>query len=164
VRLTAKNLLVNSLYYGLTVVALPYAFHTAERFLGIPLITSDILRFGALNLGISAVALQVWSIVLLQRIGKGTPSPFFPTHTLVVDGPYRFVRNPLNLGELMVLGALAAWFGSLALLVYFFLAFLAFHLFVLFYEESANRRRFDESYGKYEATVNRWMPRVPRTS
>ena len=161
-RLTIRNLVVNLLYYGLTLFALPGVFLKVEHFLGIDRPTSDVLRLCAFLLGVSGAALQVWCIVLLQNFGKGTPSPVFPTQTLVVDGPYRCVRNPLNLGELMVFGALAAWFGSVALLFYMLLAFVAFHLFVVLWEEPANRRRFGENYRQYEAATSRWLPRSGR--
>jgi len=160
--LTIRNLVVNLLYYGLTLVALPCVFLKAELLLGTEHPTLNVLRLCAFLLGVSGATVQVWCIVLLQSIGKGTPSPVFSTQTLVINGPYRCVRNPLNLGELMVFGALAAWFGSMALLFYMLLAFFAFHLFVVLWEEPAIRRRFGENYRQYEAAVSRWLPQIGR--
>jgi protein-S-isoprenylcysteine O-methyltransferase Ste14 len=37
----------------------------------------------------------------------------------------------------------------------------AFHLFVIGYEEPTLRRRFGEEYAEYVRTVGRWMPRPP---
>ena len=160
IRLTIKNIFANLPYYWLTVAILPYALLRAENSFGIVRTTSTILRIEALILGVAGAALQGWCIVLLQRAGQGTPSPVFPTRGLVVAWPYRILRNPLNLGELMVLASLAAWFSSLALLICLLLAFLALPLFVVVWEEPANCRRFGEEFRRYAASVNWWVPRM----
>src|SRR6266511_461658 len=79
--------------------------------------------------------------------GKGTPAPIDPPKRLVMRGLYRFVRNPMYVGVL------------LALLVYAAIAFTWEHLFVVFYEEPALRRKFGESYSDYLARTPRWIPR-----
>ena len=40
--------------------------------------------------------------------------------------------------------------------------FLAFHLFILFYEEPTLRGKFGASYEAYLTQVPRWIPRPPR--
>jgi hypothetical protein len=54
----------------------------------------------------------------------------------------------------------ALLFGSLALLVYAAGIFLAFHLFVVFYEEPTLRRQFGAEYEAYCRAVPRWIPRL----
>jgi protein-S-isoprenylcysteine O-methyltransferase Ste14 len=66
----------------------------------------------------------------------------------------------MNMGEVMAFLALAAWFNSLALLTYAFVAWLAFHLFVVFYEEPRLARRFGDRYDAYRRDVGRWVPKV----
>lgn len=92
--------------------------------------------------------------------GRGTPAPLDPPKTLVVQGLYRRVRNPMYLGVgLMLLGE-ALLFGSWRLLLYALLVLSAFHLFVIFYEEPNLRRRFGAAYADYCRRVPRWVPRL----
>jgi protein-S-isoprenylcysteine O-methyltransferase Ste14 len=144
--LTLTNIILNLAYYALTIVLLPWALLWGERALGVSHGAGPALRIaGGVLLGAGA-ALQAWCIVLFQRQGRGTPSPALPTRQLVTSGPYRLVRNPMNLGEVLVFLGLAAWFGSLALLGYAAMSFLAFHLFVLCHEEPRHARQFPQQY------------------
>jgi protein-S-isoprenylcysteine O-methyltransferase Ste14 len=64
----------------------------------------------------------------------------------------------------IVLGQ-ALLLGNLRVLAYGAAAWLATHLFVLFYEEPTLRRTFGAEYGAYCAHVPRWVPRLtPWTS
>jgi protein-S-isoprenylcysteine O-methyltransferase Ste14 len=59
-------------------------------------------------------------------------------------------------GVLAILLGEAWLFASTALLKYTLFVFLAFHLFVLFYEEPSLESRFGESYRAYRKAVPRW--------
>ena len=92
--------------------------------------------------------------------GLGTPAPVAPTRSLVVGGLYRHVRNPMYLAVVALIVGQALWFGSVALLAFAALVWLAFHLFVIAYEEPALRRRFPADYRDYAGHVGRWVPRL----
>jgi len=92
--------------------------------------------------------------------GLGTPAPVLPPKRLVVSGFYCHVRNPMYVGVLAVILGQALLFGDPRLLVYAGLVWLAFHLFVLFYEEPTLRRRFGDEYKEFCANVPRWLPRL----
>jgi protein-S-isoprenylcysteine O-methyltransferase Ste14 len=51
-------------------------------------------------------------------------------------------------------------FGDLRVLEYGVLVWVAFHLFVLFYEEPVLRRSFGAEYETFCAHVRRWVPRL----
>jgi protein-S-isoprenylcysteine O-methyltransferase Ste14 len=91
--------------------------------------------------------------------GHGTPAPIDPPRTLVVRGPYRFVRNPMYVGVLSVLLGEAVTLASLTLLCYAILVALLFHWFVVLYEEPNLRARFGQPYADYSRRVPRWFPR-----
>ena len=93
------------------------------------------------------------------RRGRGTLSPVDPPKELVVQGLYRYVRNPMYLSVLTIVAGEIILTRSGALLVYWLSFFVAVNLFVMGYEEPYLRRQFGESYEKYTRAVGRWVPR-----
>src|SRR6185369_6600143 len=91
--------------------------------------------------------------------GLGPPAPVLPTRHLVVTGLYRHVRNPMYVGVASVIFGQALLFGSTRLLVYGLLVGLAFHVFVLGYEEPTLTRTFGSEYRNLRENVPRWIPR-----
>ena len=101
-------------------------------------------------------ALTVRAARLFDRLG--TPvRPFEPSTRLVLDGPYRFTRNPMYLGLVIALGGLAIRFGTLS-------PWIVPPLFALFiqqrfivHEEAMMERLFGEEYVAFKGRVRRWM-------
>jgi len=91
--------------------------------------------------------------------GKGTLSPADPTKKLVIKGLYRFSRNPMYVGVLLILTGEAIFFHSNNLWIYALFIFSMFHLFVLLVEEPRLRRDFGEEYDRYCQKVGRWFLR-----
>ena len=92
--------------------------------------------------------------------GLGTPAPVFPTRHLVVTGLYRYVRNPMYVSvESAILGQ-GLLLGNGAILEYGAAVWLAFHLFVLGYEEPRLRAAFGAEYDAFCRAVPRWIPRL----
>lgn len=121
----------------------------------------DQLRFwlGPL-IGAAGLGLAVWTVRLFATQGQGTPAPWDPPRKLVVEGPYRHVRNPMisavlamQLAEALLLGSwpLAGW-----MVVFFALNAVYFPL----SEEKGLERRFGDDYRRYAANVPRWVPRA----
>lgn len=105
-------------------------------------------------------AVWLWTVVLFQRIGRGTLAAWDPTSRLVVAGPYRYVRNPMIsavatflLGEAIFLGS--PWIGIWAAI---FIA-VNFAYFVLV-EEPGLERRFGPEYLVYKRNTARWIPNL----
>lgn len=127
-----------------------------------PFLGSSVTR--VLGAVLFVVAAPVFSAFCLRfvREGHGTPAPIAPTRHLVVGGPFRYVRNP---GYAAVVGMLIAQgliLGSRVILVYALGVALAFHLFVVLYEEPTLRRTFGAEYAAYCRAVPRWLPRFRR--
>jgi protein-S-isoprenylcysteine O-methyltransferase Ste14 len=102
------------------------------------------------------------SIARFVRIGRGTLMPNVPTERLVATGLYRFVRNPMYVGDLVVLAGETLLFHSYAMLVYAAAVWLGLDQFIRRYEEPTLRRRHGEEYERYREQVHRWWPRIPR--
>jgi protein-S-isoprenylcysteine O-methyltransferase Ste14 len=92
--------------------------------------------------------------------GLGTPAPVFPTRHLVVTGLYRYVRNPMYVAVVSVIGGQGLMFGNVSVLEYGALIWLGFHLFVIAYEEPILRATFGAEYEGFCAGVPRWLPRL----
>ena len=129
-----------------------------------------LLRSGArIGTGIfSWLAIPLWfigSLVVLSCFwhftfkGRGTPMPTDPPKELVATGPYHYVRNPIYVGVISIFLGHFLWFGYWALLVYAVLAFIAVHLFIVFYEEPTLKKKFGPAYEDYLSRVPRWIPR-----
>lgn len=114
--------------------------------------------------GVCSVALgltlMVTTLRLFARIGKGTLAPWDPTLHLVVEGPYRYVRNPMISGVGFVLLGEAFVMGSPALLAWFGVFMLLNMIYIPVSEEPGLVRRFGEEYSEYARHVPRWIPRL----
>jgi len=93
-------------------------------------------------------------------VGLGTPAPIDPPKSLVVNGLYRFVRNPMYVGVVLVLFSEGLLFSSSRLLEYAVLVGAGFFLFVVAYEEPTLRKKFGASYQAYCQAVPCWIPRL----
>lgn len=87
-----------------------------------------------------------------------------PTHperasALVVRGAYRWTRNPMYLGLLLILGGWAAWLGSLAPLLVVGAWVLVMTRLQIEPEERALLERFGGEYAQYRDSVRRWFGR-----
>jgi protein-S-isoprenylcysteine O-methyltransferase Ste14 len=118
--------------------------------------------FRAMGVALIALGLPVLldSFARFAVQGLGTPAPVLPTKHLVVTGLYRFVRNPMYVAVCAIIFGQAFLFGSVQLLIYGALIWLAFHLFVLLYEEPKLRSSFDSDYVIFCQHVPRWIPRM----
>ena len=92
--------------------------------------------------------------------GLGTPAPIAPPQNLVVTGLYRHVRNPMYVAVVAVILGQAILFGDWRLMTYGVFMWLAFHAFVLTYEEPVLAQSFGAEYEDFRANVPRWIPRL----
>jgi protein-S-isoprenylcysteine O-methyltransferase Ste14 len=120
-------------------------------------------EIGGVVIALAGAVLAIWCVLTFAVVGKGTPAPFDPPRRLVVRGPYRFVRNPMYIGALLVLTGAAIVYHSAAILGYIVLFGTATSLFVIYYEEPTLRRTFGVDYETYCAKVHRWLPSVKRS-
>jgi protein-S-isoprenylcysteine O-methyltransferase Ste14 len=92
--------------------------------------------------------------------GLGTPAPIAPTRNLVVTGLYRYVRNPIYIAVVAIILGQAILFGDWRVMTYGVFMWLAFHAFVLTYEEPVLAQSFGAQYEDFRANVPRWIPRL----
>jgi protein-S-isoprenylcysteine O-methyltransferase Ste14 len=119
------------------------------------------VRFAGGLLFVAGLALLVENFARFALEGRGTPAPPMPTEKLVVRGAYRFVRNPMYVGVLAIILGQVLLFANWPLLIYAAVIALAFHLFVVFYEEPTLAETHGAEYERYRSAVPRWIPRLP---
>ena len=153
-----KTVLFSILVPGTVVGIVPYLLQTHGPEL--PAIGLGSMRYiGVIPLigGLLFYIASAWNFI--ER-GKGTPAPIDPPKLLVTSGPYRCVRNPMYLGGVLILLGEALLFASILLLLYLCFIWLAFHLFIVFYEEPHLRKVFGTEYKEYCRNVKRWVPDI----
>ncbi len=100
--------------------------------------------------------LIVWAIVSFRRARTGI-IPNRPATMLVLDGPYRFTRNPMYLAFIVIYlgGSLlinSAWTLLILPLVLFILYTAVIHR-----EERYLAARFGPDYDEYRMRIRRWV-------
>ena len=80
-----------------------------------------------------------------------------PTSSLVVSGIYRYTRNPMYLGFLLILLAWAVALSNALALVSLLAFVLYMNRFQIVPEERMLASRFAQDYAEYRARVRRWI-------
>lgn len=124
-----------------------------------PQVQTGFLAYVAFPLWVIGTTVLIWCFWDFLVKGKGTPAPIDPPKELVVSGLYKYVRNPMYVGILLVILGHFLWFGFWNLLIYAAVVFAAFSAFVIFYEEPTLKRNFGAAYEAYLKRVPRWIPR-----
>ncbi len=128
-----------------------------------PRVPLPIVRGGSGALAILALVVCVLGMALaasaIQRFRHyGTPLvPIEPTTAIAKDGPYRFTRNPMYLGLLILSCGLALAMNSIWTLVLMVPAVIAMNVFVIAREERYLERKFGAEYVEYKQRVRRWV-------
>jgi protein-S-isoprenylcysteine O-methyltransferase Ste14 len=114
-RLFLKNLLFTVLVPGTVAVFLPY-WMVARSGQALTVDPVRLLLAGPLML--LGATIYFWCLWDFAVTGRGTPAPIDPPKHLVVRGLYRYVRNPMYVGVLLVIAGWAALSASRAVLGY----------------------------------------------
>jgi protein-S-isoprenylcysteine O-methyltransferase Ste14 len=115
--------------------------------------------FAGSTLVLIGLLIMVVCISSFIRIGRGTLAPWSPTKKLVVKGLYRYVRNPMILGVLIVLLGETLVLRSQNILIWAASFFVINTIYFIVYEEPNLEDRFGDEYCQYKKHVSRWLPR-----
>jgi protein-S-isoprenylcysteine O-methyltransferase Ste14 len=101
--------------------------------------------------------LPVWAVGVFRREGTEI-NPTSPTNrALVIDGPYRYTRNPMYLGLVLVALGIAVWVGAWPMFLAPIAVFATANWVHIPFEETKMRRQFGSSYDEYVGRVRRWL-------
>lgn len=93
---------------------------------------------------------------LFRREGT-KPEPWKPSSALVTGGVFRFTRNPMYLGMLLLYVGGALMAGGPLTIGLLVVVFLILRFYVIGREEAYLERRFGETYAEYRERVRRWL-------
>ena len=101
-------------------------------------------------------ALMIWAVLAMTR-ARTTPVPHRQPSALVTDGPFAWSRNPIYLGDAVVLlGAILIWSAPLALPVLAaFMWWIDRHFIAA--EEARLRAGFGAAFEDWAGRVRRWI-------
>lgn len=148
------------LFGGIVLFLIPYFVKGLDIYL--PIFSIGVLRYLAIIPFMLGSLISLWCILLFLTEGRGTPAIYASPKRLVISGPYKYVRNPMQIGVLLMLYSESIFFESPALLLYALIISFGFHLLVVLYEEKKLEQSFGESYESYRKYTNRWLPRCSK--
>jgi protein-S-isoprenylcysteine O-methyltransferase Ste14 len=105
---------------------------------------------------LSWAGLTAWSFRRFWASGTSIV-PIRPSTALVIEGPYRFTRNPMYVGLLLLYVGVACWFGLVWPLLLAPALVFVIGVYVIGHEERYLTRKFGDEYRRYQAHVRRWL-------
>lgn len=110
----------------------------------------------ALTLIVAGILFDRVAAGLFRRRGTAV-EPWKPTTTLIVDGPYRFSRNPIYIGFAVTYAGLAIAMDSWIALLLLAPCLFVIDRFVIQREERYLAAKFGSEYQAYRERVRRWL-------
>lgn len=112
-------------------------------------------------LGVALVALgfvpPVWALILFRREGTEVNPTSLTNRKLVTGGPYRFTRNPMYLGLVIITLGIAFWVGAWPMFAAPIAVFVTSNWVHIPFEEAKMRRQFPKDFDDYIRHVRRWV-------
>lgn len=139
------------LYVGVLLLAL-----LLQQFVPLNPLPRTFSRTAAAVLLLPGLGLVFWSLWLFLR-ARTSPLPMRPTTSIVSSGPYRWTRNPMYLGMLLIYIGVALLFDIFWALVLIPLVMALVGRLVIQREERYLQATFGEEYRRYQAQVRRWI-------
>jgi protein-S-isoprenylcysteine O-methyltransferase Ste14 len=119
---------------------------------------------GYQRVGVSVIVIGLivllWCVRDFYVAGKGTLAPWAPPKKLVIVGLYRYTRNPMYIGVLIIVGGIALIRASPFVALYLVFFAVLFHFRVILNEENWLAENFSDEWVKYKREVSRWMPKI----
>ena len=111
-----------------------------------------------IGLGLSALGFILGVLAIIEfRRARTTADPKSPTQKIVTSGIYRYTRNPIYLGFVLILIGLPLNMGIYwgIILVWPLITFM--NNMVIKHEEAYLENKFKEQYTDYKSQVRRWL-------
>ena len=106
--------------------------------------------------GVAGLGLGLSTLLLFRRSGQD-PRPWKPSPEMILRGPYRFSRNPMYVGMLLLQSSIGLFVDDLWIVLLSVPALILVHYTAVLPEERYLADRFGEAYQNYIGTVRRYL-------
>ncbi|MGY5878745.1 MAG: isoprenylcysteine carboxylmethyltransferase family protein [Candidatus Thorarchaeota archaeon] len=137
----SPEVLVDVFMFPVNVIPEPY------NFVGLPFIP----------IGFFLIIWANYSLLVIGKIGLRNREPMQRPSNLVLAGPYRFSRNPLYLGILVILAGLIIFLSSIVTAFLTVLVYIIFRYVFIKKEEILLEEEFGDEYRDFMKRVKRWF-------
>ena len=117
------------------------------------LVYSDI---AAAVLIVAGFGIAMWAGATFTRAGTELQPTSEVNSKLVTAGPFRYMRNPMYTGLLLVSLGVALFFGTVPFFVVPVILFLLLNATFIPYEEAKMERQFGAQFRDYKSRTRRW--------
>jgi protein-S-isoprenylcysteine O-methyltransferase Ste14 len=100
--------------------------------------------------------LTAWAMTCFRRHHTSIV-PVKPTTALIIKGPFRFTRNPLYLGMVLLYAGVAFWLDALWPFVLLLPLIVVIQVYAIAREERYLERLYGDPYRDYCRRVRRWI-------
>ncbi len=111
---------------------------------------------GGLVILVAGVSLAVSAETHFTRTGQN-PMPWTPSPELILQGPYRFTRNPMYVGLTLAQVGIGLTLNNLWVAALAIASLVAIHVIAVMPEERYLGEKFGESYEAYRRRVRRYL-------
>jgi len=104
----------------------------------------------------AGLGLMGWTFLEFRR-HRTTVNPYAAATRLCVGGPFRFSRNPIYLGDWLILVGLSLWLATWWPILFAPAVWLMLRYWVIRHEEDHLEAKFGQEFRDYKASVRRWI-------
>jgi protein-S-isoprenylcysteine O-methyltransferase Ste14 len=148
------------LFWSTLLFLIPSLIAELQQRAGVPALDLPYQRPVAAALFAGFSALGLYSGYVMSRFGQGTPLPLDAPRSLVVRGPYAFVRNPMAIAGLGQGLCVSIYLGSVLVVAYVLLGSFLWQCVARPVEEDHLLKHFGADYDAYRRQVRCWCPRL----
>ena len=102
------------------------------------------------------LVLGLWPVLMFRKSGQSV-IPWKETPEILVEGPYRYTRNPMYLQMVLVCLGFVIILSSEWVLILTVICFWMLNVFAIRPEEAYLEKKFGDSYRDYKKNVRRWI-------
>ena len=114
------------------------------------------LGFVIIIIGFIFVIWANYTLLYVKRISLRDREPFHVPSSLALTGPYKFSRNPIYLGVLLLILGTCLLMESITVFIVAILCYIIFRFFIK-WEEEHLENKFGQQYIEFKKKVRRWI-------
>lgn len=152
-----KTIFQAFLYGTLTFFVGPLIFIKLNKLFSLPILYFTGSKLIGILLLLTSVSIFLYCVNIFWFFGKGTPALSDSPKKLVINGLYKYSRNPIYVAHSLILLSYALYLGHFLLYIYFLLAVISYNLLIILYEEPHLKKKFRKDYEEYLEKVPRWF-------